>query len=65
MRGEQFPRFDPTPKERGILAGLADRWGENPYPRGEDGYYESPESQRYTEGFTLGLRLLELTKETA
>lgn len=58
VRGEQFPTFDPTPRERGILAGLADKWGENPYPRGDDGYWTSREYDEYAEGFEVGQALL-------
>jgi len=49
-----------TPRERGILAGLADRWGDNPY---DQRYPETRESIEYQIGFRIGQKLLALLEE--
>lgn len=52
--------FSPTPAERGVLAGLTNRWAANPYPEGMT--VPNRDHAEYTKGFEIGLSLNNLTE---
>jgi len=55
-RDKRMPEaFEPTPRQRGILDGLADRWGANPWAH-RDGR-ESWEADEYRKGHRIGIEL--------